>query len=190
VTAGQQRFTPATVSAEVEAILDQLAASPDPSARAAAEELVRHLMEMYGEALSRVVTIAESTPLLEQLERDDLVASLLVLHDLHPRSLAERVEQALERVRPYAASHGGRIEVADLDAEAGAVLLRLSGTCGGCAFSQETLNTSVQSALALLAPEICQIDLAEARETPDDFIPLTVVAAPAERAAVAAGGRA
>ncbi len=54
-------------------------------------------------------------------------------------------EAALEQVRPYIHSHGGAVEV--LDATAGIVRLRLSGTCSGCTASDVTVTESIEQAL-------------------------------------------
>ena len=50
-----------------------------------------------------------------------------------------RIEQALDTLRPYIASHRGNVEVVDYDEAGGALLLRLGGTCHGCAASTITL---------------------------------------------------
>ena len=43
-----------------------------------------------------------------------------------------RIEQALDGLRPYIASHKGSIEVIDYDDSEGALTLRMGGTCHGC----------------------------------------------------------
>ena len=57
---------------------------------------------------------------------DELVAHLLLVHDLHPVDVETRVAQALEEVRPYLGSHGGDVEL--LGVEDGVARLRLGGT--------------------------------------------------------------
>jgi hypothetical protein len=42
---------------------------------------------------------------------DGVVASLLLIHDLYPVPLEERVQEALDSVRPYMESHGGDVEL-------------------------------------------------------------------------------
>ena len=63
---------------------------------------------------------------------DPLIASLLVVHGLHPDGLATRVERALERVRPYLGSHGGDVDAARHRRSDGVVRLRMEGSCDGC----------------------------------------------------------
>lgn len=55
------------------------------------------------------------------------------------------VEDALERIRPYLHSHGGEVEVVDV--EAGRVTVRLAGACVGCSASAITLQEGVDEAL-------------------------------------------
>jgi Fe-S cluster biogenesis protein NfuA/nitrite reductase/ring-hydroxylating ferredoxin subunit len=88
------------------------------------------------------------------------VASLLVLHDLHPLSLEDRVRGALEAVRPYLGSHGGDVEVVSIEPDDSVVTLRMLGSCDGCASSSVTLELAVQRAIEEAAPEITRIDVA------------------------------
>ena len=79
--------------------------------------------------LDRPIADAE---LRERLLNDELLSSLLVLHGLHPRDVADRVSDALEKVRPYLGSHGGDVELISVDEASGVVKLRLGGSCDGC----------------------------------------------------------
>ena len=58
------------------------------------------------------------------------MASLLLIHDLYPVSLQERVLEALDTVRPYMESHGGNVELVGI--EDGVAKLALQGSCNGC----------------------------------------------------------
>ena len=133
-------------------------------ARERAEELVRLVADLYGAGLERVMTILHETghlddDLLDTLAGDDLVASLLLVHDLHPYDVTTRVEQALEGVRPYLDSHGGDVELLDVS-EDGVVRLQLLGSCDGCASSSVTLKLAVEGAIEAAAPEIVSIEVA------------------------------
>jgi Fe-S cluster biogenesis protein NfuA len=147
----------------IEQLLDELRATSEPRTCARAEELLRLVTELYGAGLARVVELAGgSAPgLVDALVADDLVASLLLVHGLHPESLAHRVEAALDTVRPLLSSHGGDVELLDLDEAAGAVRLRLLGSCDGCPSSAITLQSAVERAVMQAAPEIVCIDVDE-----------------------------
>ena len=54
----------------------------------------------------------------DQLTGDELVASVLLLHGLHPVDLETRVRGALEKTRPYLKSHGGNVELVGIDERA------------------------------------------------------------------------
>jgi Fe-S cluster biogenesis protein NfuA len=145
----------------VEALIADLGALSDAVTRAKAEDLVRALVELYGAGLERVVEIvteAEAAEVLGRMVGDPLVSGLLVLHDLHPLSTAERVRDALDTVRPYLGSHEGGVELLGVG-EDGIVRLRLEGTCHGCPSSQVTVTDAIERAIAQAAPEVSGVEV-------------------------------
>jgi len=145
------------VGSRIERLLAELGADADPSVRRRAEELVGLLVDFYGAALARVVDLADQ-PLLERLADDQLVASLLIVHDLHPLPTLARVEAALERVRPYLGSHAGGVQLRGIDQQ-GVVHLALEGTCNGCQSSTLTVKLSIERAIEEAAPEVTGVDV-------------------------------
>jgi Fe-S cluster biogenesis protein NfuA len=127
--------------------------------RAQAQELVQTLVTLYGEALRRIldtVASAESdNRIVERLCEDEFVASLLVVHDLHPVPLELRVERALDKARPYIHSHGGKVEIVSIGE--GVVDLRMSGTCDGCPASSATMKLNIEREIMRAAPEIVEV---------------------------------
>src|SRR4051812_41421051 len=92
----------------------RLDATGDAVTRGVAEELVSAIVQMYGVGLEQIMAIvagsgADGKRLLLELADDPLVATLLMIHDLHPVPLEQRVGIALEQVRPYMESHGGNV---------------------------------------------------------------------------------
>jgi Fe-S cluster biogenesis protein NfuA/nitrite reductase/ring-hydroxylating ferredoxin subunit len=172
---------PDQLVARVQELSAALDAVPDPVARGIAEELSSVIVQMYGAGLERIVElIAERGPagseLQEALAEDGLVASLLLIHDLYPVPLEERVAQALDRVRPYMESHGGNVEL--LGIEDGVVRLRLEGSCKTCHASSSTLELAVRQALEELAPDLVGMDvegLPDPEEEALSGIPLPMV---------------
>jgi Fe-S cluster biogenesis protein NfuA/nitrite reductase/ring-hydroxylating ferredoxin subunit len=146
----------------IEQALTALARIEDRQVRETAEGALRLVVGLYGDALGRIVELlAVRWPeAAAALGHDDLVASLLVVHDLHPEPTARRVEGALEDVRPYLGSHGGDVELVSIDD--GVVRLRLLGSCDGCASSSVTLKLAVERAIAEAAPEVVDIQVEEA----------------------------
>ncbi|MFE7481518.1 NifU family protein [Streptomyces sp. NPDC057552] len=154
-------------------LLDRLAREAGPQARETADELVRSVVEFYGEGLARTVRLLRSAPAgadpLAVLTADELVGDLLILHDLHPEDTLTRVGRALDKVRPYLGSHAGDVEVAGLDpdtAEGPVLRLRLRGSCDGCPSSTQTVRWTIEEAVARLAPEIAHIEVEGVAEAP------------------------
>jgi Fe-S cluster biogenesis protein NfuA len=156
------------IGERIERLLDQLATNGDERAVAQAEELLRLVTELYGAGLARIVELvaADDPALVQRLASDELVAGLLVVHGLHPQSLEARVQRALDSVRPYLGQHGGDVELLDVDGDAGAVHLRLLGSCDGCPSSAVTLRDAVERAIVDAAPEIATIDVEEPTSPP------------------------
>ena len=69
----------------------------------------------------------------------------------------DRIEQTLDTLRPYIASHRGQVEIVDFDEQDGTLLLRLGGTCHGCAASSITLKQGIESRLREMVPEVKQV---------------------------------
>jgi Fe-S cluster biogenesis protein NfuA len=161
------------IGERIEALLDQVRAAPTPRFGDAAEELVRLVTELYGAGLARVVELVPDR--LDVLLEDELVGALLALHGLHPLELKARVEGALESVRPMLGHHAGDVELLDLDEAAGAVFLRLLGSCDGCPSSTVTLQNAVYKAIVEAAPEISIIDVEDTSAPHDDgSVPVTL----------------
>ncbi|WP_433493056.1 NifU family protein [Nocardia grenadensis] len=128
-------------------------------ARERAEELVREVAGLYGAGLARVVELLDPGS-VERLARDDLVASLLLVHGLHPHDVAARVRTALDSVRPYLGSHGGDVTLVGI--VDGVVRLELTGSCRSCPSSSVTLELAVEDAVRTAAPEIEAIEVVAA----------------------------
>lgn len=143
-----------TVGERIEQLLDRMQAGPH---RDTAEELVHLLVEMYGDGLGRIVASLD-TDQVTQLADDDLVESLLLLHDLHPLDVNMRIQRALDRIRPYLGSHAGGVEY--LGVSDGVARLRLQGSCDGCASSTLTVKMAIEGAVREAAPELSGIEVA------------------------------
>ena len=143
---------PEALVARVEALTAELESVGDPLA----EELAAELVEVYGEGLRRIFATLDAGT-VARLADDDVVAGLMLAHGLYPVSLSDRVQQALDSVRPYMESHGGDVEL--LGIEDGVAQLRLSGSCSGCGASQTTMEHAIEAALQDHAPDLLGIDV-------------------------------
>ena len=93
-------------------------------------------------------------PALERIAAGDLedpiAQALLQMYDIAPADDEILVEEALDEVRPYIDSHGGKVEL--LAVESGVVKLRMSGACAGCAASAMTLKRGIEESLRVHYP--------------------------------------
>lgn len=147
--------------ARLERLIQQAEHMPDPAARAQTRELIRALLDLHATGLERLLEhVADAgdagAAVLDRCAGDDAVSGLLLLHDLHPLPLEDRVRQALERLRPLLESHGASVEL--LEVGAGGVRLRVEGSCG-CASSAGAVRQAVEEALTALAPDAVAVEI-------------------------------
>ena len=69
--------------------------------------------------------------------------------------MRERVEAALEIIRPALRADGGDVEL--LDVREGVVTVRLTGACGSCPMSTMTLKMGVEKVVKEEVPEIKEL---------------------------------
>lgn len=69
--------------------------------------------------------------------------------------MKEKIEQALNSIRPALQADGGNIELVSV--ENGIVKVRLTGACGGCPMSQVTLTQGVEQAIRKAVPEVKKV---------------------------------
>src|SRR4051812_5485412 len=141
--------------ARVEGLLAEMEALDDPVAQAKATEMVQALLDLYGEGLGRILERVGPERAVE-LAGDDLVGNLLLLHDLHPVPVEDRVREALDGVRPYLESHGGDVDLVGVEDDVVQVVLR--GSCHGCPSSTMTLKLAIEDAVQRAAPEIERVE--------------------------------
>lgn len=128
------------------------------AARERAEELVRLVVDLYGAGLERMMQVLHeqgqlTDETLDALAADELVASLLLVHGLHPYSIETRITRALP---------GFDVELLAVDGD-GTVHLRLSGAdgCGTAAVRER-----VEEAVEAVAPEATAIVFEQATTIP------------------------
>lgn len=69
--------------------------------------------------------------------------------------MKEKVEKALEKIRPALMADGGNVELVDVEGET--VKVKLTGACGGCPMSQLTLKMGIERFLKKEIPEIKEV---------------------------------
>jgi Fe-S cluster biogenesis protein NfuA len=73
--------------------------------------------------------------------------------------LKEKVESALNKVRPSLQADGGDVQLIDVD-DQGIVKVKLTGACGGCPMSQMTLKMGIEKILKQNVPEVTRVESA------------------------------
>lgn len=68
--------------------------------------------------------------------------------------MKEKVQAALDKIRPALQADGGDVELVDVKEQTGVVMLRLTGHCAGCPMSQMTLKNGIERVLKSEIPEV------------------------------------
>jgi hypothetical protein len=152
-----------------EVLLDRVEAGADPALRTDAVELVRALLELYGEGLARLTAAAVRAggdATAAELAADGLLRHLLLLHGLHPLDVPARVAAAVEAesARP------GGLRPEAVSVEGSVVRVRLPAA-SGCRSSAAAAGSALAESIRAAAPEIERVDVAEAPPLPA-LIPL------------------
>jgi Fe-S cluster biogenesis protein NfuA len=80
----------------------------------------------------------------------------LYVNSKKENKMREKVEQALEKIRPMLMADGGNVELVDVSSD-GVVKLKLTGSCGCCPMSQMTLKMGVERIIKQEVPEVKEV---------------------------------
>ena len=70
--------------------------------------------------------------------------------------MKERVESALNKIRPSLQADGGDVELVEVTSD-GIVKVKLTGACAGCPMSQMTLKMGIEKVIKQEIPEIKEV---------------------------------
>jgi hypothetical protein len=165
----------------IEATIEDLGRVADPRSLAGARALVAAVLSLHADGLARALEVIRSRPegasLVASLAADDVVASLLLLHGLHPVPLAERVRASLAKVVPI----GWALDLTEL--EEGHVRVAARRVVGAArAVKAAQVRVLVEEALEEAAPDAEGVEVTAADEDDGGFVPverLTGARAPA-----------
>ncbi len=146
----------------IQEIIEEIDKLPNPAARSLMHECVESVVSFYGIGLNRILQIIKRSGIDGQkpyhdLINDTVVRGLLLIHGLHPVSLETRLQEALQKVRPYLESHGGNVEV--LNFSDGFARLRFVGTCQSCPSSAVTLELALRQAIEEACPDLAGFEV-------------------------------
>lgn len=145
----------------IEELVHELESTEDRKLRAVALELMQSVMELHAVGLQKMLELASQKSggeqLVEDFLQDDLVSSLLLLHELHPDGMETRVLHALDRLRPDLQAQGAEAEL--LGIEDGIVRLRIiAGGGSGChSPSTAEIKGFLEEAIYQAAPDARQV---------------------------------
>jgi nitrite reductase/ring-hydroxylating ferredoxin subunit/Fe-S cluster biogenesis protein NfuA len=140
--------------------LESVIAGWESSQRSVAFALRQALDALHKAALRKIIADVKAVPgaldALRTATADPLVYAVLRHHGLLRPSLQERVEEALTKVRPMLAAHGGNVELVAV-VPPDVVEVRLVGNCDHCPSSTLTFVAGVRHAIEEACPEIREV---------------------------------
>ncbi len=77
--------------------------------------------------------------------------------EINRKEITEKVNTAIEQLRPFLHADGGDMELVDVTSEA-VVQVRLLGACSDCSMSSMTLKGGLEEALKIAAPEVKSVE--------------------------------
>ncbi len=148
----------------IEDLVARVQSLADGNARAIALDLVQAVMDLHSSGLTRMMEVISgadpSGAVAEALAGDDLISSVLLLHDLHPLDLKTRVLRALEE--PALHARGARVDL--ISVEDGMVRVRVEGG--------PALKIAVEKTLSNVAPDAANIVVDGGEGLAANFVPL------------------
>lgn len=86
------------------------------------------------------------------------------LEDQKKQEICNRIEDVLEKIRPFLAREGGDIKLDHFDMETGICYVDMVGACQGCMLAASDVSDSIEIMLMDEIPEITHVQLVEASQ--------------------------
>ena len=148
-------------------LLGELEQTPGPAGDLA-QEALSALTQVYGEALARALGYVSGTPGRAAFVADELLGHLLVLHDIHPEPVGDRVARVVRELAKDADNLGGALEFVGVTD--GGATVRL--TKRGCGSSLAGIEDVLREEVLALAPEISGVEVVSGAARESTFIPV------------------
>lgn len=140
-------------------LVQELDTIGDPAVRARAKDLVQSLLDLHGAGLERILEVLfqreGGNQVIDELGRDPLVSSLLVLYGLHPEELHTRVERKLEQIESKLRKAGAEAEL--IAADDGNVRVQVKIDQHACGSTARTVQAMIEDAIYEAAPDLKSI---------------------------------
>lgn len=172
--AGRAEF--ARCAEAIQRLVAEIDRGSDEGLKVRARTLVARILELHGAALGRLLEIlgrrAPGPEVTEDLAADEVVASVLLLHGLHPHPLAARVKEALDRTAPAIAGLGLVATGSVLDD--GMVRIQLAPEPGvpPAATRVQRARALLEDAFAAAAPDAGGVLIEEPPDPGTGFVPV------------------
>jgi hypothetical protein len=159
---------------KIEEFVHRAQSISDPMARGVAVELVQAVLDFHAAGINRMLEIiagagAAGEAIVEQIAKDDLTSSMLLLHDLHPEDLETRIGRAIQKLQDMFASLGAKLSVLGVEGETVRLQFDSARTWSGT-----PVKASIENAIFQAAPEIASVIIEGLKETPPaGFVPVS-----------------
>jgi Fe-S cluster biogenesis protein NfuA len=79
------------------------------------------------------------------------------MKETNNQELIQKIEKALDQVRPYLKKDGGDVEIHEITVDK-VLRVRLTGSCENCTFSYNTLKAGIEMSVRHIVPEIRSVE--------------------------------
>ena len=77
------------------------------------------------------------------------------------KDIEERIDEVLEKIRPFLAREGGNISLDHFDVETGIAYVNMLGACAGCSLASYDVSESVEVMLMDEVEEVKKVELVQ-----------------------------
>jgi Fe-S cluster biogenesis protein NfuA len=141
-------------------LLESIEQHPEEAVRNHVRALVYTLLDLHHGALQRIVEIVSAQPtggeILQELNDDELVKAVLMVHDLMAQPLEARIETALEIAREQLKIYGADVELVEV--KGGVAYLKLLGGASTANVSTTILKAEIEHALHEHTPDLLNVE--------------------------------
>ncbi len=166
-----------TAFEQLNILLESVEQHPDEQVRNHVRALVYTMLDLHHGALQRIVEIVSVQPdgeaTLQELVRDELVQAVLMVHELLPYSIEERIENALETAREQLKIYGADVELVSVNN--GIALMKLMGSSATANVSSSILKAEIEHAVHAVAPDLLDIEYEDTIARLPDVKPVNLV---------------
>ena len=150
----------ATAFDQLNILLESIEQHPEEAVRNHVRALVYTLLDLHHGALRRVVEIVSAQPtgekILQELNDDEVVQAVLMVHELMAQPLETRIENALEIAREQLKIYGADVELVSV--KNGVAQLKLFGGASTANVSTTILKAEIEHALHEHTPDLLNVE--------------------------------